>query len=126
MEKIKDNEYIRTKQGTIAKIKDSEFDIRFIMPDCKTTYRNWKKDFSVDRVTYEEIVKHSFNLTDLIEKDDYVNGYKVESLDDEFGNEILGFYRYDDDVIIGIIPLEGVVINNVVTKEQFKNVMYEV
>ena len=56
---IENGEYVRTKNGEIYKLAD-------------------KKDYDFIRDKfYFQITKHSKQLIDLIEKDDYVNGYKV-------------------------------------------------
>ena len=119
MEEIKDGEYIRTKLGTIAKIEDSEFDIRFIMPDGKTTYRHWKEDFGGAYVSYEEIEKHSLNIIDLIEDGDYVNGEKVYSKgiatgDYKIINLTNGKFIFEEDI------------KTVITHEQIEKMEYKV
>ena len=120
MEEIKDNEYVRTLQGTIAKIEDSEFDVKYKIPTGKPIYRNWKEDFGGSYVSNEDIVKHSLNLIDLIEVGDYVNGEQII-----LHNGQKGFY--DDDMEeYEFYSLSCIRIKTIVTKEQFKSVMYEV
>ena len=60
-----------------------------------------------------EIVKHSPNIIDLIEENDYVNGNKVVSI-----NGVL--YVRDEGA------LSEIEIKSIVTKEQFNSVMYKV
>ena len=64
-EKINVNEYVRTDNGEIHKVIDVEKGSIKI----KSQYKEW--------IGLCCIVKHSKQLIDLIEKDDYVNGYKV-------------------------------------------------
>ena len=71
----------------------------------------------------ENIDRASFNIIDLIEVGDYVNGYKVLFIDKDLGNtknikcidnseERVSFYKKD--------------IKSIVTKEQFESTKYEV
>ena len=66
---IKVNDYVRLKDGTIAKV--------IKIKNQNTDIFNWyclDNDMgTMDR----SIVKHSSNLIDLIQCGDYVNGYKV-------------------------------------------------
>lgn len=70
--------------------------------------------------------KHSFNIIDLIEERDYVNGIYaennngryLETLECCYQDSSLGHIEY-----IKIFPFE---ICSIVTKEQFRNVEYEV
>lgn len=127
---IKEGEYVRTVQGTIAKIEDLEFDIRVKFTTGLPMYRKvTKTNINTDSVEFEVIKKHSFKLIDLIEVGDYVNGMEVDEFDDVEGNIYLGFPIYDDslmDCISEFRPLETVKIKSIVTKEQFESVKYEV
>lgn len=68
------------------------------------------------------IVKHSFNLIDLIEVGDYVNGKLVNDIEKfEDGTIYIKFSEHD---YISDIEVEK--IKSIVTHEQFKSVMYEV
>ena len=63
MEDIKENEYIRTYLGEIGRvIAIKENPDRVVIDDCGQI------------VLIADITKHSFNLIDLIEVGDYVNG----------------------------------------------------
>lgn len=65
-ENIEIGEYVRTKDGIIAKL-------------IETMVYELNNGESVDFL--EDIVKHSKQLIDLVEVGDYVNGYKVISID---------------------------------------------
>lgn len=113
MEEIKDNAYIRTKQGTIVRIKDTEFDICFNLAG-QVLYKNW----ICGKCFYEEIVEHSKNIIDLIEVGDYVNGKLIHKIDKRpnycylyYGN-CKTFVDYQ--------------IKNIVTKERFARESYKV
>lgn len=121
MKEIKVGEYIRTKQGEIAKIIDTNiFD--------KTIY----KDVQGAKYYLEDITKHSPNIIDLIEVGDYVNGDKINCVENEYYNltldEVLPLET--PNLIVGneegILTIDINDIKSIVTKEQFKSVMYEV
>lgn len=118
MEEIKDGEYVRTKLGTIAKIEDVEFDIKFRMDTGKPIYRNWKEDFGGSYVLNEEIVKHSPNIIDLIEVGDYVNGKLIHKTD--IGKNYAYIYYGNCKTFTDYQ------IKSIVTKDQFNSVSYEV
>lgn len=62
---IEVNEYVRTKDGKIDKVINSNFYMSIYVECEKGLY------------LIENIVKHSKELIDLIEVGDYVNGYRV-------------------------------------------------
>ena len=112
MEEIKVGEFIRTDDGRIYRLEDLEDEL-----------------YSSDKF-YNNIVKHSPILIDLIEEGDYVNGDIVVPIDyneDEQGNyfNVLGVMDIDDDYAY---PIELSVINirTIVTKEQFASMEYKV
>ena len=125
-------EYGRTNLGKIIKFawledeKGKKYKNKVILVDLmlKETYPYYyfKKG--------EYIVKHSPNLKDLIQKDDFVNGDRVVAIDyteDENGNyvDVLGIMEIDDDYAY---PIELRVINiqEVVTKEMMESISYKV
>lgn len=70
---IEVEEYVRLKQGIIAKVSNIN---DFREPSMKFGIdANYFKDIVF--VGENDIVKHSKNIIDLIEVGDYVNGYKV-------------------------------------------------
>jgi len=124
---IKAGEYIRTTKGTIAKIKDEEFDLCISIPNRRVLYKKWVEDFLGSYTVREEVKKHSFNIIDLIEVGDYVNGIKIHSIKNGIGYGDNG----QEGIIINkyytnckFIPTKE--IKTIVTKEQFKAVEYEV
>lgn len=70
-DKIEVNEYVKTDKGKITKIIGID---EFI--DSTTFYETEDNPGYMD-LCNENIVNHSKQLIDLIEKDDYVNGYRV-------------------------------------------------
>ena len=92
-DKLESNMYVRTKQGYIAKFKeyDEIFDVlRFETP---IFLRSWVPcDYmQKERFMNRYFLKASYNIIDLIEVGDYLNGFKVSKIE-----------RYDTKTIIKI------------------------
>ena len=135
--KIQLGEYIRTYDGIIGKVLEDEdigengvyIDITFL--DDYAAETNFVK--------YEDIKKHSFNIIDLIEKGDYVNGFLIDYIDLDYKVPFLRSERpyregttwYKDLIEKGkdynmCLHFKQEDIKSIVTKEQFKIVEYEV
>jgi hypothetical protein len=99
MEDIKIGDYVRTIDGRIYHFTDKTKKGRSIMLGDK-------------------IVKHSPNIIDLIEVGDYVNGSRVDSIEN-------GFITTEFCENLSVTRLEYE-IKSIVTKEQFKSVSFEV
>lgn len=129
---IEVGDWIRTNWGHIGKLKRIELDkndksLKWYVFDHKEFEINIIKEEYINK---PYIVKHSPNLKDVIQKDDFVNGDRVVSIDyteDENGNyvDVLGIMEIDDDYAY---PIELRVINiqEVVTKEMMESVSYKV
>ena len=103
--------YVRTKGGFINKIISFKSTITNDYVELEDEYYANKKD----------ILKASYNIIDLIEVGDYVNGFKIGSL---FKNSV----ATTDDAFK---PLEQIFfyendIKSIVTKEQFESMSYKV
>ena len=104
--------YVKTRYG-IAKVTNLSETIgsrgfymdREIM-DCNE--ENWKSFCTI----HDVIGEPSFNIIDLIEVGDYVNGYEVTSKD-----QFLGFGNHD-------WYIADYEIKSIVTKEQFESMKY--
>lgn len=101
---LKPNMYVRTKGGYIEKIISFKSTISNDYVELEDKFYANKKD----------ILKASHNIIDLIEVDDYVNGSKVNIIENEFiyfdtGHSI--HYKY---------------IETIVTKEQMEAIQYKV
>lgn len=92
--------YVRTKDGRIDKIEDIRNDFIYI----ENSDYGYRKDY----------FKASHNIIDLIEEGDYVNGWKVQELDE--------LWEYDID---GTCE-QPINIKSIVTKEQFESMSYKV
>ena len=108
---IEVGEYVRTKDGSITKIKEFYKSGIFysIVGEDGILYGNPK-----------EVVKyHSPNIIDLIELGDYVNGYKVLDIAQAPKKAL---YLEDIRQNSALLPIED--IKTIVTKEQFEEMEY--
>lgn len=108
-------DYVRTDKGLIGKvIKKEEYDTHFIL-EYKGQYC---KRVLTTSGTDSEIVKSSPNIIDILEVGDYVNGGQVREIEKDYirisgGSYIWQFLKKEE-------------IKSIATKEQFKNIEYEV
>ena len=110
---LKLNEYVRTKDEIIAKVigvQSGGIEKYFFDKEIHKLL-NFLSQLSAENV----ISKHSFNIIDLIEEGDYVNGQKAVGV-----SNVSGWIDTKEDVI------HKDHIKSVVTKEQFKAMEYEV
>ena len=110
---IEKNMYIRSCNGIqkVLKVYDNT-------PDEIIRYET---DVSVNHYLLEDsraITKASYNIIDLIEEGDYVNGEEV--IDKRFGEIALGSFLNE------IHYINSIDIETIVTKEQFKNMEYKI
>lgn len=108
--------YVRTKDGEIHKIKS-----------INNEYIEYENGFGVPYELKEYIVKASYNIIDILEVGDYVNGYKVSAIYNPNGDEIVNItliMEYGYETINTYI--DDYSINSIVTKEQFENLKYKV
>ena len=123
---MEERDYVRTKDG-IERIKDIKEWVNF---------QGYEKIITTDKNQYEtlyeqsEIIKSSPNIIDLIEVGDYVNGCKIIDI---CINEITNLKyletaitEFDNIYACGYINIYEKDIRTIVTKEQFKNIEYEV
>lgn len=115
MSKIEINEYVKTNKGRIGKVAE----IRL----------GFNKDLQVYQDIYildnglwtilDYIVKHSNQLIDLIEIGDYVNGYKVISVDYDVMNDTTECIELDlnSNYQYNFISIRQ--IETILTKEQY-------
>ena len=118
---IEVGEYVRYKSGLIRKVSriipcyendlllSDSYYIEFDSKGDISTYKNKQVE--------EFIVKHSKNIIDLIEENDYIDGCRVEGITD-YGVQIRT--RAGDYITID----NDNEINSIVTKEQMKSVEY--
>lgn len=106
MKEIEVGEYVRTFKGRLIKVRE----------ECY--YDEAFGEYIIDGEEYHKIniKKHSFNIIDLIEEGDYVNGQRVSSKTKK--------YIVIEDSDYSSFEVKD--IKSIVTKEQMKSVEYEV
>ena len=113
---MKVGDYVRTKYGIIAKITDIIEDFS-IDCDIDVYYEDSLKDNSpMMEIPYnlkdEYIIKSSPNIIDLIEVGDYVNGCLV-------------LHKENNELVCGLLlKYKEENIENIVTREQFERMQY--
>lgn len=118
-DKIEVNDYVRTKDGYIIRVDENTniFNLGYKEQyvDMKTT----RYGFTCE----EEIVKHSKQPIDLINKDDYVNGYKVIKLKDGFADGTMEIVLSNNTIIYRHHSED---IKTILTKESYMANCYKV
>lgn len=109
--------YVRTDNGIIGRIYKTFGDM--------FTYKDSNRDYITYRTSHNEIIKASFNIIDLLEVGDYVNGSKVANIVEEEGIQYLVLDR--DEVYYDncLEPSSDKDIKSIVTKEQFERMSYK-
>ena len=117
--KLEIGQFARLKSGYSDELGIGKIDF---VANCGVATIDFKnKKFGVFT---EDIIKASYNIIDLIEAGDYVNGYKVYSGGKKHFDYIL---TWDDvESYYMRIPLFSVDIKSIVTKEQFEQMLYKV
>ena len=115
---------MRLKSGFIYKIEGEEFfepsvDIGVgIIPEVNGVWVNTQHTQYIEK---KDILKHSPNIIDVIEVGDYVNGKRVEGIDDkEFYDHREIFFENECWYI------KDYHIESIVTHQQFNSIKYEV
>lgn len=119
---MKIGDYIRTEKGKIGKI------IRYIDDPtdyyCNCYVTTLKDSFTDTYLTEYDNIKSSSNILDLVEVDDYVNGFKVLEILSHNPQLIFVTYKYNGHHYTKILDNED--IESIVTHEQFENIKYKV
>ena len=132
MMELKEGMYVRTKQGYIAKFKKYDEIFNILRFETPIFLRSWMPcDYmQKDRFMNRYFSKASYNIIDLIEVGDYVNGHQVYEVDrvccritlngGDIGSEAfrLTYLRPALGKNMGI--------KSIVTKEQFSSMEYKV
>ena len=110
---LRENMYVRTKDGEIHKIKS-----------INNEYIEYENGFGVPYELKEYIVKASYNIIDILEKGDCVNGNEIGYIDDCEGAMRQFYYNYEN-------PNEDVghwyeEIKIIITHEQMERMTYKV
>lgn len=121
LEDLKVGQYVRFKD------KRGNTYIRNIKEVCnEQPHKSWgaiiidKNANNVPYVSLKNIIKASFDIIDILEVGDYVNGYKVIDIVE---NDIY-ISDYYAESYIGVVKVKD--IKSIVTKEQFEQMVYKV
>lgn len=112
---IEVNEYVRFNNGEIGKVIDIKEN------PSRIVYSEYGEIGLIS-----DIVKHSKQLIDLIEKDDYVNGYKVISVDYNVIDDKTECIELDLNNNYQYNFISARQIKTIITKEQMKSIEYKV
>ena len=117
LNKLKEGMHIRTKDGLIDKVI-IDYKGCCNSPNCNCKHVSCEHNYYDE----ENIIKASYNLIDLIEVGDYVNGDKVTE-------EMIKMR--DKQGVFGLpdkhrVFIDEIKVKNIVTKEMFNSVKYEV
>ena len=127
---IKVGEYVRTKNGLIGKVNKIELagsGVRFGGEYLSETIIQLNDGKVYERrVKEKDIIKHSFNLIDLIEVGDYVNGRLVLAVDYKRQNICLLIPFTDTKASTNIMWYGYEEIKAILTHEQFEANAYKV
>ena len=105
--KLEVGQFARLKSGYIVKVLNVKDD--WIETDTKFITRTFPKDF----------VKASYNIIDILEKGDYVNGVEVINIDDEW-------ITMSDTQVPILKSIANGMIKSVITHEQMEQMAYKV
>ena len=129
MEEIKDGEYIRTKNGIIAKVdaiyeygKRKKYKRYFTKKNEEFNEGTLIKEHLIYDTRQKYILKHSKDITDLIEKDDFVNGCRVYEVEERG----ITVYQKVGDLSIDYNWIIKDEIQTILTHEQYENNCYRI
>lgn len=111
---LRENMYIRTKDGIIDKVI-IDYNGHCASSDCECKHISCAKDYYDE----DKVAKASYNIIDILEKGDYVNGVEVINIDDKWITM--------SDIQVPILKsIANGMIKTIVTKEQFEQMAYKV
>ena len=124
---LKENMYVRTKDGKIGKLMGyMAFDENKIAIWTNTTKKGIKITPVIDK---DAIIKANYNIIDILEVGDYVNGYKVTRIEGTYHGRkdkaIYCDYQQNEKTKKWIMIYDDE-IKSIVTKEQFEQMAYKV
>lgn len=118
---LRENMYIRTKDGIIAKVDYIDDDTIFFDKDLYRTYGDGI-DF-LEKDNLERIVKASYNIIDILEEGDYVNGCYIQEIKSLKDNVMVCMLDSDYEFTSTITNKD---IKTVVTHDQMEQMAYKV
>lgn len=112
---------MRISEDGIYKITNIDFE-KFEILDANYITHVFDDLEDMENYIQNKIVKHSFNIIDLIEKDDYINGCRVYEVEEQG----VTTYQQTECSDIDYNWIHKSEIKDIVTKEQFNFIKYEV
>ena len=112
--KLEVGQFVRTKDGIIDKVI-IDYNGHCASPNCECKHIICAKNYYDE----DKIVKASYNIIDILEVGDYVNGHRVEEID--FDDEEI---FTDSEYYCGIVEFCN--IKSVITHEQMEQMAYKV
>lgn len=123
---IKVNEYVRTRKGIIGILKQQFIfghGVNYPEPQEWVIDVNGKKYVTTEcDVDFDNIVKHSSNLIDLIQKDDFVNKCRVYEVEEKG----ITVYQKVKNSAVDYNWITFDEIEEVATKEMMESISYKV
>ena len=121
--KIEVGEYVRTKNGIIAKLEDND-DGAYAFDNIMEHYDYMGPREILDETELEyRILKHSFEPIDLIKLGDYVNGEKINTFRDYSGRKCVAVENSEGQLEACFFKED---IKTIVTKEMMEKMEYKV
>ena len=120
---LRENMYIRTKDGIIDKVI-IDYNGHCANPNCEYKHISCAKNYYDE----DKIVKASYNIIDILEVGDYVNGMEVTRISGtRYDKNDLHCYcehNGNENWQQVMIPVKN--IKSIVTKEQFEEMSYKI
>ena len=118
--------YIRTKDGIIDKVI-IDYNGHCASPNCECKHVSCAKNYYDE----DKIVKARYNIIEILEENDYVNGLRVEK--NKYGELYTSYVYYGGDIgkqcevyTTWLKELEEDMIYSIVTHEQMEQMAYKV
>ena len=126
---LKKNMYVRTKDGIIAKVDYIDDDTIFFDKDLYRTYSD-SINF-LEKGNLERIVKTSYNIIEILEENDYINGLRIEK--NKYGELYTSYVYYGGNIgkqcevyTIWLKEMKEDMIYSIITHEQMEQMEYKV
>ena len=123
---LRENMHVRTKDGIIDKVI-IDYNGHCASPNCECKHISCAKNYYDE----DKIVKASYNIIDILEENDYVNGLRVEK--NKYGELYTSYVYYGGDIgkqcevyTTWLKKLEEDMIYSIVTHEQMEQMAYKV
>ena len=124
--KLEVGQFVRTKDGIIDKVI-IDYNGHCASPNCECKHISCAKNYYDE----DKIVKARYNIIEILEENDYVNGLRVEK--NKYGELYTSYVYYGGDIgkqcevyTTWLKELEEDMIYSIVTHEQMEQMAYKV